>query len=408
MDIPKFNDFIRRLSVIKSYSSLLVPVVIGLVGVLIFMVTLLIGSKFKEEIAKESIPMGRKIRSLIRSAVSSDQWSIEEKYQQAYEEDANQIALLVKQSTQMELLSYKIFPKPKDPSTLIFDEFGRQFRDMVDALIVRVNALDCPTDAELERSLQSSRPSGSRFGRRRSSKNLSEVDATIRDVLCRAKAESASVYANPADLSGYEFWEEYEYIGMDQAAKDCWQSQLAYWVIEDVIDTIAACNSGSNSVFTSPVKRLMTANFSTSDTRSRSSVGVDDKPSYVFSIDGGLTVPCTGRISNDDIDIVHFNVVVVVSTKAVLPFMRELCSAKQHKFRGFFGKAQEQTFEHNQITILESNIGSVDREEETHSLYRYGEDAVVELSLICEYIFNKNSYDEIKPEAVKALANREP
>ena len=406
MDIPKFSDFIRRLSVIKNYSSLLVPVVIGLVGVLIFIVALLVGSKFKGEIAKESVPMGRKVKSLIRSAVSRDQWKEEEKYQQAYEEDAGQIALLVEQSTQRELLSYKIFPMPKDPSTLIFEEFGRRFRDMVDRLIARVNALDCPTDAEVERSLQSSRPLGSHLAGRRSLRDLSEVDATIRDVLCQAKAESASVYANPADLSGYEFWEEYEYAGMDQAVKDCWQSQLAYWIIEDVIDTIAACNSGSNSVFTSPVKRLMTVNFTTGDTRSMSSVGVEDKPSYVFSIGDGLAVPCTGRISNDVIDVVHFNVVVVVSTKAVLPFMQELYSAKQHKFRGFFGEAQEQTFKHNQITILESNIVSIDREDETHGLYRYGEDAVVELNLICECIFNKDSYNEIKPEAVKALANR--
>jgi len=36
-----------------------------------------------------------------------------------------------------------------------------------------------------------------------------------------------------------------------------------------------------------------------------------------------------------------------------------------------------------------------------HDLYRYGEDAVVELELVCEYIFNKKGYDEIKPELVK-------
>jgi len=406
MDVPKFSDFIRKLSVIKNYSTLLVPVVIGLVGVLIFIVTLLMGIKFKGQITKESIPIGRKVRSLSRDVVPTYQWKVEEKYQQVYEEDANQIALTARQSSRRELLSYKIFPEPKDPSTLIFEEFGRRFRDMVDGLIARAGALDCPTEAELERSVQSSGSLGSRFSRRRPSGDLSEVDATIRDVLCRAKAESALVYSNPVDLSGHQFWEEYEYPGMNRAVEDCWWSQLAYWIIEDVIDTIGALNSGSNSVFESPVKRLMSVNFTASDTRLRFSRGADERCSYVFSIDEGLTVPCTRRFSNDDIDVVHFNIVVVVSTKAVLPFMQQLCSAKQHKFRGFYGRGQEQTFRHNQITILESSIGSINREDKTHSLYRYGEDAVVELNLICEYIFSRNGYDEIKPESVKKLSNR--
>ena len=63
---------------------------------------------------KESILLGKKVDSLNRNAVARDQWKIEQKYQQAYENDANQIARLALQSTQRELLSYKIFPEPKD------------------------------------------------------------------------------------------------------------------------------------------------------------------------------------------------------------------------------------------------------------------------------------------------------
>ncbi len=103
----------------------------------------------------------------------------------------------------------------------------------------------------------------------------------------------------------------------------------------------------------------------------------------------------------------HFSVGVVVKTKAVLPFMQQLCSAKQHRFRGFSGEEQEQVFKHNQITILESDVGSIDRKDATHNLYRYGDDAVVELDLICEYVFNKNGYDEIKPESIKELLSKE-
>ena len=407
MDVSQVKDLVQKLSVLKNYSSLLVPVIIGLVGVFLFVPTQLMNSKLRKQMAAESISIGKRVQSLRKNAVARNQWEVEQEYQQAYKKDANQTALLAKQSTQRQFLSYKIFPEPKDTSTLIFEEFGQRFRDGVERLITRINARDCPTDAELARSLQRSTLSRSRWGmgrgmgRRSSYRGSGEVEATITDVLCREKAESASVYANPADLSGYEFWKEYEYIGMDKAVKDCWYWQLAYWVIEDVVDTIGAMNSGSNSVFTSPVKRLLAASFIVSDRRFKGR-GVDDRrPSYVLSSMDGLTEPCTGRFSDVDIDVVHFDVVVVISTKAILSFMQQLCSAKQHEFRGFSGEEQERIFRHNQITILESNIRAIDREDRTHDLYRYGEDAVVELDLICEYIFDRNGYDEIKPESVK-------
>ena len=419
----------RFKNVFKDYSSLLVPVVIGLAGVLLFMPTQLMSSKLKNYIADESISkLGNQVQSLNRSDIPGEQWKVEKAYQEACAEDAHQIALLAMQSTQRQLLSYKMFPKPKDISMLIFEQFGQRFCDSVDALIARVNACGCPTDIELQRSMQSHSSSGSYRDGRGSPGTLfatlyrgssdAEAAIKIKDALCREKAESASVYANPADLSGYKFWgrgeeksdkrdksDKFTYTGTDEAVKDCWYYQLAYWIIEDVIDTIGASNSDSNSVFPSPVKRLMGISFTTSDNRliSREKTA-GDRPSYVLTVKDGLTEPWTGRLCNDDIDVVHFNVVVVVSTKSVLPFMQQLCSAKQHKFRGFFGESREQIFKHNQITILESNIRSIDRGDETHSLYRYGEDAVVELDLTCEYIFNKNGYDKIKPEPVKKRA----
>jgi len=406
MDTSKIKEFLGRLSFIKHYSSLLAPIIILMVGGLLFMPTLLISSKLKKQIADESISAGKRAQSLSKSAVSQDQWKVEQEYQQAYQEDANQAALLAKQSTQRELLSYKLFPVPTDTSTLIFKEFGRQYRETLESLISRVNGRDCPTEAEIQRSLKDA--SSVRLGRqtrmspgmfsRGSSSKSSDIGSTIRDVLCRDKAESASVYANPFFLSGYGFWDQYEYVGMEETAQDCWYWQLAYWIIEDVIDTIDSINSGSKSVFTSPVKRLMGASFAVS--------GTDDtkrmtKPTYVLSDFEGLTNSPTKRICDKDIDVVHFNVVVIVSSKGILPFMQELCSAKEHKFRGFPGTEQEQSFKHNQITILESQIKPIDLKDKTHELYRYGDNAVVELDLICEYIFNKSGYDEIKPQSVK-------
>jgi hypothetical protein len=415
MDFPSFKDVLNKLKFIRDYSSLVLPVVLTAVAVVVLVLTPLTGARLRNQINKDSISVGNKVQSLQKTAVSSSQSDIERDYQQAYKEDAEEIARLAMQSSQRQLLSYKIFPAPKDTSTMIFDEFGRQFRQNVNKLLTRINARDCPTDTELQRSLQGSGSSRSDRAVSSLSRMSGEVEGMIQEELCRARANSIAVYANPQDLSGYEFWDKasardrkgqrFEYTGMEQAVKDCWYSQLAYWIIEDVIDTIAACNSGSNSVFTSPVKRLLAVNFTSADVMTMGTS--EKKASYVFSSKDGLSVPWTGRICDDYIDVVHFNLSVVLSTKAVLPFIQQLCSAKEHKFSGFGGQEPEQVFRHNQITVLESNINSIDRNNKTHQLYRYGEDAIVELNLICEYIFNKAGYDEIKPESIKKSAKEQ-
>ncbi len=264
----------------------------------------------------------------------------------------------------------------------------------------------------------------SRGGYDISSGMVNDVAATIREEICVDRAKSCSVYANPTYVAGYEFWGEYKYdVKPEDAIRDCWLYQLGYWVVEDVFDTIGAMNSASSNVLTAPVKRLIGVSFTTDprNTSTSASSGYQaysrrsyrgtpankeggDKPAYVSAEQDALTESCTARLSNDDIDVIHFNVAVVVGVKSVLPFMKELCSSKQHRFKGFFDElAQAQVFAHNQITVLESKFRSVNHMEPTHVLYRYGADAVVELDLVCEYVFNKKAYDAIKPEMLKGV-----
>jgi len=404
MDIPQLKDVIQKLSVFKRHTSLFVPVAIGLVGALLFIPTQLINSNLKKQMSEESITKrGIYVGSLQQNAVPSDQWELEQERQKAYENDANQITLLAKELTQRQLLSDKIFPEPKGDSIFLFKEFGQLFRAGVDELLKRVKAGECPTEAELKRNL-GGLVSSRRTGRSLHRSAWSEAGDEIRDALCRAKAQSCNIYCNPTDLSGYEFWDKYQYAGKTESVEDCWYYQSGYWIIEDVLDTIDAMNSGLNSVFKSPVKRLLGVNLGSSEATARMSRErtTGGRPRYLSTILDGLVIPSTARICNDDIDVVHFNVRVVVGKKAVLQFMQQLCSAKQHIVRESSGQTQEPRYaKHNQITILEHRITSIDRQDETHSLYRYGEDAVVELDLICEYIFNKKGYDEIKPESVK-------
>jgi len=449
MNIPNFKDIIRKLSVFKNNLSLLVPVIIVLVSILLFIPTQLMSSKLRKNVDQESITKGvNRVRILDGKTVSRMQYEIEAERQKAHANDANEIAELARQSTQRELLSYDIFPEP-DPkgfSGLIFLKFGQQFRSGIEELTARINGRDCPTEDELNRGLEdSSARSLMRRGQSSTSAysaysrstlrgtlgrttTLSEIDRMIVDQMCQDRARSISVYVNPIDFGGYEYWRDYKYDDKEKAVGDCWYHQLSYWVIEDIFDTIAAMNSEYDSVLTAPVKRFLNLSFTMGLKRpgSSGSAGVirgfrtkmagqkkdeSDKPSYVLTVNDGLTESCTGRYSekDGDIDVTHFNFAVVVSAKDVLPFMQALCSAKQHKFNGYpDGLNPPQTYKHNQITILESKIGSVNPNEPAHRYYRYGKDSVVELELICEYIFNKKGYEDIKPESVKkTLAGEE-
>ena len=389
----KFKSLYEKLGFLRDYSSLVVPVIIFLVGVVIFIPTHIMSSNLKEEIKKESVSLrGQRIRSLLGTAVAREQWKTEQEYQDAYEHDANTIAILSKQSSQRELLNYKIFPEPKGSSSLIFEEFGQSFRKGIDELIASVNGRDCPTEAELGKHL--GRSVSGRY-ERSSSIQLDERDALIVDEICRARAASSSVYINPSDLSGYGFWDDYRFdVSIEKSVEDCWYWQLGYWITEDVINSIGSMNSGGGGVLKSGVKRLVSLYFSTGDD--------EERPSYVTE-GGGMTKSCTGRFCNEEIDVVHFYVSFIVSNKSVSPFMQELCSSRSHKFRGFSGDGPEQSYRHNQITILRIDLESIDRKEEFHERYRYGEDAVFKMDLICEYIFDKSGYDEIKPESVKEV-----
>jgi hypothetical protein len=117
----------------------------------------------------------------------------------------------------------------------------------------------------------------------------------------------------------------------------------------------------------------------------------------------GLTKPWTGRICNDSIDVVHFSFSVIIDSKEVLGFMQELCSEKKHLFKGYYGKKQTRELKHNQITILKSDVTPVDRLKDSLEGYYYGDDSIVRLDLVCEYIFGRSGYDVIKPGSIKEM-----
>jgi hypothetical protein len=398
IDLSKLKDLMKGLGGLRVYLVLIWPAVILLACGGVLTATWLMGGSLKQKADRESVPMGNQVREMLKKLPAAGQAEVEKQYQDAYQQDANLIKLLSVESSQRELLSYDIFPQPKDTSTLLFTRFGAKFRQGVEGLIAKVRGGDCPSAEELNAARQTGKSPGF-LGL----SGAGGASSRIVEEICHARAKSVSIYANPETVSGYDFWKAYQYSNMDDSVKDCWFWQVGYWIIEDVFSTAGAMNAGSSSVLTSPVKRVEQVGFVRPEALLNAGAATtsQERPKYVNKPDEQLTESFTGRISNENIDVVHFSMVVVLSSKAIIPFMRELCSAKEHRFMGFTGQEPAKVFKHNQITILESRVKLVDLTSADHRYYRYGSDSVVEVELVCEYIFNKKGYDAIKPESVK-------
>lgn len=416
INLPKFNlkGIVKGLGALRPYVALLWPGVIVLAGAAVLVTALLLGNGLKAKVNKQSIPMASRVRSMLRDAPSLKQADEEKKYEDVYESDANLISRLTIETTQRELLDYSIFPEPTGTSSQLFTRFGDKFRNQVENLIKRVNGGNCPESELIQSSIEqatgSTRGAGiySRGVASPETTGQSEVSEVI-EQLCQSRANRISVYANTQIVSGYNFWESYEYSSQEESVKDCWFWQLGYWIIEDVFSTVEKLNGDSSGVGSSVVKRIMGVGFETPDdlVRGREETTSQEMPKYVTRADEQLTASLTGRISNETTDVVHFSIIAVVRADSLLTFMHELCSEKEHEFAGYRGDEPKQTFKHNQISILESRVKSVSPESLEHRYYRYGQEPTVEVELICEYIFNKKGYEPIYPEALKAKEGEE-
>lgn len=397
--------------IIKKNIAIIIPAAIAVVAILLFVPTILMRGKINDKL-EQSKRAASEVDSAIYSVVPLRQYEVVKEYQDRHEQDANEIKNLAVQTTQRELLSYKIFPEPNETSVQIFNEFKKAYKTAFIKLIKDMNALDAPSDIEIrnEAGANAAATMGSdrQLFSSSSRTDTSKSDSKIIELLCKRRSKEIPVYANPQVFSGVNFWDNWEYSGVQNAVLSCWYCQLACWIHKDIVDTINQLNAGSTSVAESSVKRLLGVRFDSADAGGRSNttnnMNAIELPGYVK--DGGkqLCQPWTQRISNDKIDIIHFSVAVIVRADDVLKFMGALCSEKEHYFSGYNGEQDRQLFKHNQITVLQTTILPVDRQALNHERYVYGEDAVVHLNLICEYLLIREGYDAIKPMSLKEPA----
>ncbi|MHC4552116.1 MAG: hypothetical protein ACYSUT_05035 [Planctomycetota bacterium] len=416
----------------KKYTALLPSIGIVIVAVLLFFPMMLVGKGVTKKM-EASVRDGKKVSSLSGNVPSKDAPEQIKTYMDQLEEEKKTIVDLMTQSSQRLLISYDVFP-PKSTSSQLYMDFGNNYRAAIESLVQGMKAQDAPSKLEIQEKTGGK----ARSRTTRPNRKTTATDPMV-DALCLTRSQEISVYATPSLFTWYAFWEDYEFFGEDKALEDCWDSQVAYWVYADIVDTINKMNAGSQSVSSSPVKRLIDISFSGStsgggDTRrnmatrggtmGRMGSAVRDIPNYIVYPDAvsstsgrpsmsgmsstSVTLTSnfvssspTARKGDEDIDVVHFGFSVLVDNRLATAFTKELCSEKSHLFKtGFKSNGAEQTFRHNQITILQSDISVVDKQSEEHALYRYGKGAVMRLDLVCEYQFARKGYDSIKPAPI--------
>lgn len=407
---------------VKKYSSLFPSVGLLLAAVVVLLVTMLVGGSVSKKM-DESVKVANQIRSVSSTVPSEAQAKEDSLYLEKFVQDADQVEMVMAKASQRELICYDpvIFPEPTEKSTQVYNVFGRNYRKAIESLLTRINAKDAPSDAEIRS--QTGVGAGGGMMPMSPTAGVGGSSTAMVDAVCLKRADEIPVYANPSIFNWYGYWEKFIYKSVDESLQNCWSSQIAYWVYEDVVQSIETVNSGSSKVSSSPVKRLLGVQFNgpvqvfNSQTMGYGG-GMEpmmgmmsgygggqsslDAPFYVRNVSPYMPIPWTGRMCDDQIEVIHFAVSVIVDPSATTLFMKELCSAKPHTYReGFLEKGKQETASHNQITIMEFEIEPVIKTEAIHTYYRYGNSAVVRLNLVCEYVFSRKGYDTIKPAPVK-------
>lgn len=427
IDLKQLGESLKKINLgaFKKYASLFPSIGLLLAAIVIYAAASLVGRTISKKM-DGSVSTASQLRSVATSVPSEKQARIEEDYVQKNQQDVNAVEMMAINTSRRELVCYSpvIFPKPTDSSGQVYDIFGKQYRTAIEALLERIKAKDAPSNAEIRSAtgVAAGTPGmGGDMMMGLGTQNQSSSQQAMVDAVCLKRAEEIPVYANPSILSWYGFWEKSDLASQDESLGKCWSSQVAFWIYEDIIATTEAMNAGSTRIAASPVKRLLGVRFDgpvVAAVRQDNMMGTTatqtpDIPVYVKNSESTAAAtatatvsaaspftssPLTGRFSNEQLDVVHFAVSVIVDSSLVSSFMKELCSAKTHTWQEA-GKTEAGI--HNQITILQFSVEPVIRDNPVHSYYRYGKAAVVQLNLVCEYLFYRKGYDAFKPDVVK-------
>ena len=486
---------------IKKKLFLILCIAVALLGIGIFISGMMVSADNQKELEGISTNI-QEVGRFRSQAVLGDEKTQAQTYADDYQKNLEQMETWVRETTRRPVLFRAVFPKlnnelDKDSR---FEEFAKRYCSYVDSLLFRLRAGRCPSPQEEEQTI-------ARFFEEHlkgsSATRLDEAEQMerIRNELCQKRAQECVVYADSGAFCAYSHWQRLPRLATPMY-QDAWYTQLASWVQEDVVSAIIKINGSSQSVLTSPVKRLLEITFageppegeptleetkvqtrtsyggaSTSLVRSgysrnrsicisrRDPGSVSILPVYVIqpqqkqsgirvmggaatggsnSYQGHIAEPFTGNYSNDIIDVVQFEVGIIIDSTRIKDFIQALESEKQsqvirisnvpkdkaevldlvriqeilqekesstgstvsvHGLQVNKSDIEVKEISCNQITVLQMDIEPIDITVEQDGGYFYGSGSFKVLRLTCEYFFFKSGYQDLMPASVKEILN---
>ena len=489
-------DFIKK----KLFLILCIAVV--LLGIGIFISGMMVSANNQKELNAIKVKLDS-VNRLSAQAVPEDELKQAESDAEGYQKNLEQMELFLRETTRRWILYRAVFPKlnDKDTKDYHFEAFAEKYCAFVDRLLLQLHAGTCPSPQEEAQQVDQFFKDHMK-GSTASSIDEAEQMDRIRSELRQKRARENAIYADQDSFCVYTHWKR-----LPQDAKpmylDAWYTQLAAWIQEDVVAAIQELNGSSQSVLTSPVKRLLEISFAGEEpdaepklkeaqvksvaTYGSYSFGAIPKkygtgrsvcvsrryaesanklPVYVTQLqqkrmgylgsyaggvsagssqyDGQLAIPFTGRYSNDVIDVVQFEVGVIIDTARIHDFIHALKSQKKSQVIRLNNLPQAKSevldltrlqevllalqsssggtvsldgrqinksdievkeIHRNQITVLQMDVEPLDISVEQDAGYYYGSGSFKVLRLTCEYIFFKSGYADLMPEPVKEILN---
>lgn len=329
-----------------------------------------------------------------------------------------------RQTSRRKLLSSQVFPKLKNPmdKDIRFQAFAGNYVDFIDDLMIELNAGKNLSAEETQTIrddyLKDAEGTSSDDGEK--DKQAVHIQLLINGAR-KEHADEISVYADRSAFCGYYNWKALPSSREEQyLLYDAWFTQVAAWVQQDVVKSIKQVNISANSVIDAPVKRLVSIGFGggmflSQPTRQETPpvnkiAGIQRPsgselylPAYVtenakapsgrygvtdVAAQNTMTTPYTGNNCNDDIDVIHFDLVVIADSVRVNELINTLQSPKFE----LDDTTQAKNNERNQITVLQILIDPVNLQAEMDSGFYYGRADAKLFTITCEYFFFKSGY----------------
>jgi len=187
----------------------------------------------------------------------------------AWEQTKEEAKALIRQTSARPVLEpVEVFQEDIGGNYSWYRRFANNYCRFVEDLLIQLDAKDKLSEADedaIRQARQDSQISGTTTGR---DTEQSKIETLIVDER-KTRAQSISIYANPAIFCCYNHWLT-QPSNTDHSAmlNDIWYTQVAAWIQEDVVSIVKQFNEAyktgdvsAKSVYNSPVKRIVGVGF---------------------------------------------------------------------------------------------------------------------------------------------------